>query len=97
MTPLLSYLNVHPPADHSPPLLPSPHVHSVSGLGEITISMIMTRVKLLKLITGHNTSFCVLIRGLIGNRLACFSHSTFPPSTRGLIKRGRKGNISRRS
>lgn len=38
----------------------------------------MTQIKLLKLITGHNTSFSALIRRLIGNRLACFSRSTFP-------------------
>ena len=93
MTPLLSYLNVHPPAVYTPPT-PSfsicPLPLAGSGEGEITISMIMTQIKLLKLITGHNTSFSVLIRKLIGNRLVCFCHSTFPLLHGGLIKRGRK-------
>lgn len=88
MTALPSYLNVQPLADPphpSPP--PSAHFHLlVSGWQEITISMIMTQMKLLKLITGHNTSFSALIRKLIGNRLVCFSRSTFPLYTVGLIR-----------
>lgn len=35
--------------------------------------MIMTVMKVLELITGHNTSFSVLIRKLIGNKLLCIS------------------------
>ncbi len=48
--------------------------------------MIMTQMKLLKLITGHNTSFSALIRKLIGNRLVCFSRSTFPLHSVGLLR-----------
>lgn len=82
MTAFPSYLNVHPPADPPRPLLPCPppsaHIHLlVSGSEEITISVIMTHMKLLKLITGHNTSFSALIRKLIGNRLVCFSPLDF--------------------
>lgn len=90
MTALPSYLNVHPPADPSlpsPSPPPSAHFHLlVSGSEEITISMIMTQMELLKLITGHNTSFSALIRKLIGNRLVCFSRSTFPLCTVGLLR-----------
>lgn len=35
--------------------------------------MIMTVMKVLELITGHNTSFSALIRKLIGNKLLCIS------------------------
>lgn len=93
MAQLPSYLNVHPPPDPTLPLLTPPILSSVcplplagAGLEEITISMIMTQMKLLKLITGHNTSFSALIRKLIGNRLVCFSRSTFPLHTVGLLR-----------
>lgn len=55
--------------------------------------MIMTQMKLLRLIAGHNTSFSALIRKLIGNRLVCFSSLDFLLLHCGLIKT-RKGNIS---
>lgn len=55
--------------------------------------MIMTQMKLLKLITGYNTSFSVLIRKLIGNRLVCFSRSTFPLYTVGLLRQIEKAMI----
>lgn len=97
MTVFPSYLNVHPPADPPRHLLPCPpppaHIHLlVSGSEEITISVIMARMKLLKLITGHNTSFSALIRKLIGNRLVCFSPlDFFPPLyTVGLLRQREK-------
>lgn len=80
-----SYLNVHPPADLPPP---PTHFHLLaSGSEEITISVLMTRMKVLELITGHNTSFSALIRKLIGNRLVCFSRYNFSLRTEGLIRR----------
>lgn len=89
MTVLLSYLNVHPPAD--PP--PSAHSHLLlSGSEEITISVIIVEMKVLELITGHHTSISMLIKKLIGNRLVWFLlHFPLPHCE---IKTERKGNIS---
>lgn len=97
MTPrhiLTSILQADPPSLHqsSPPLPFSicPLPLAGCGLQEITISMIMTQIKLLKLITGHNTSFSVLIRRLIGNRLVYFSRSTFPLCMVGVLRQNQK-------
>lgn len=87
----------HCPSSRRPPLSPTPshHIHLLlSRCKEITISMIMTQTNLLKLITGHNTSFSVLIRKLIGNRLVCFPRSTFLPPHCGLVETDRRGDIS---
>lgn len=90
MTLLPSYLNVHLPFD--PPILSSPllllllfDTHSQ----EIAISILMTGMKLLKLITGLNTSFSVLIRKLIAERLVAFSLIHTCPLKCGLIKTDR--------
>lgn len=98
MTALPSYLNVHPPAD--PPPLPYPppsaHMHLlVSGSEEIRISMIMTQMKVLEMATGHNTSFSMLIKKLIGNRLVCFSRPSFFLCTMGLLWRIEKAIFQR--
>lgn len=67
-----SILPVTPPPPPSLHLLPS-------RCKEITISTIVTQTDLLELIAGHNTSFSMVIRKLIGNRLACFTRFTTPP------------------
>lgn len=75
MTAPLSYIKVHPPADPPPPPPPPPllcpHPPAAIWLWG-NYNGIMSGIKALELITGHNTSFSALIRRLIGNRFACF-------------------------